>query len=47
MNPVYATNFLRNWCSGSIATIFLPCSYTHWDLQQIDIWTITSVICQL
>jgi len=47
MNPICATNFLRTWCSGSIATIFLSCSYTHWALQQIDIWTITSVICQL
>lgn len=47
MNPICATNFLRSWCSGSIATIFLPCSYTHWALQQIDIWNITSVICQL
>jgi len=32
MNPNCATNFLRSWCSGSIATIFLPCSYTHWAL---------------
>jgi hypothetical protein len=47
MSPTCAMNFLRSWCSGSIATIFLPCSYTHWALQQIDIWTITSVICQL
>lgn len=47
MNPTCAMYFLRSWCSGSIATIFLPCSYTHWALQQIDIWTITSVTCQL
>jgi hypothetical protein len=47
MNPICATNFLRSWCSGSIATTVLPCSYTHWALQQIDIWTITSVICHL